>query len=65
MNDASYSVNSVQLNKITKDCLSKIKNLEKLVIILTDRIKKIEKDKEINDLVGNLKKHNEQSRRRK
>lgn len=56
--------NTCTCNKIS-DCFKNISNINKTIIALTDRVKKIEKKISINELERIINKHYEQSKRGK
>lgn len=57
--------NKEKFDKFKVEILEKIANVNKTIEILTNRIKKIEKKVDINELAGIINKHYEQSRRSK
>lgn len=61
----STGSNKEKFDKFKVEILEKIANVNKTIEILTNRIKKIEKKVDINELGGIINKHYEQSRRSK
>lgn len=61
----STGSNKEKFDKFKVEILEKIANVNKTIEILTNRIKKIEKKVDINELAGIINKHYEQSRRSK
>lgn len=61
--EVSDVVNKEIVDKFNKNNSEKLAHIEKLVMILTDRVKNIEKDIALKELEGKLNKHYEQSRR--
>lgn len=57
-------VSKEYVDKIVKKNSDNLVHIEKLILILIDRIKDIEKDIALKELEGKLNKHYEQSRRR-
>lgn len=58
------ATNTCTYNKI-RDCFEKISNINKTIIALTDRLKKVEKRISINELQNKINKHYEQSKHSK